>query len=879
MKRSVDGRVAVTSGTVYDHSQQQNCMKLNLEWPFWAIGLFAATSLSGNAWENSQVVDLEAFIVEETAQTQQETLSPLTMRVDSLFGLESSVWEIPRAYTVLSSQQMELLQVDSYETLDRAGAGTQRINYFGLAGSPFLRGARAGTYFNGMLRAYQRNEMPMSFGALDGLELIKGPVPASYMPTLVGGAVNQRPKQPFFDQERGAIEFGLGSWNAFHWGLDYGAPLVLAGRPAAYRLSYTGERSDRFFDAVEHDFDSVYGALKMKLSDRHRVFVATELYDFRSSEIPGINRPTTSLIRDGRYVIGEPPQLTSEAWGGTTVRPLLEFPYTLVVNPQLHALAIPGDLARSQISDELRATLLDLNDPAVLDALYTVRPEEDIPPFAAWAIADAEALLATVARVPEDAYLYTPEYFAAGGHALTTRLEEDRVLADPADRANSKNALLSVDLETTLDGGGRLLTRVYGEYLRTDKASTYGFAMQTRQRILHGRVQWDSDPDGSLGAFSAGVDLRYARAEMLQDFDAEPFSRRDLSRPSISDNTIVVAGGETGPDGLNYWSSFGNASQFSDSFQSDIFAGGSLALNDVVVLHYGGRAGVNFWETGLPAEVQRASSEQRLARADEHDTVLWQAHLNPVFRLSGNLNLYAAVQVGNAVSPGDGGTLSGRETFTDVSLYEAGLKMRLAGDQLLGTISAYEWEQSTYSNRDAAARPLVGRGLEVELYFAPSPRIAIIASATAQRVTIETELLDFGAVPQSEEGWALNGGILNATGGRSAPLNPDLRLAGLPECTAQAQLVWTPNEAWVVSAGPIWRDAFYHDMQHAMRIPSSVLWNGSIKWARNNFWIRVEMENITDASYWVGQEPVFSAGTLILQGTPLRWEVSTGFTF
>jgi hypothetical protein len=848
-------------------------------WPIWAIGLFAATSLSGSDARTSPVIDLDAFIVEETAQTQQETLSPLSLRVDSLFGQETSVWEIPRSFTVLSPQQMELMQVDSYETLERAGAGMQRINYFGLAGSPFIRGALAGTYFNGMLRAYQRNEMPMSFGALEGLEIIKGPVPASFVPTLVGGAVNQRPKQPFFDKRRGSVELGVGAWNAFRVALDHGEPLLLMGQPAAYRFSYTGSRSDRYYQSVEHDFDSLYGALKMRLSERHRLFVAAELYDFRSSEVPGINRPTPELIRTRSYVIGEPPLLTSGDWAGETVRPLLEFPFNLVVNPQLHALAIPGDVARARIPSDQLGRLLHLQDPAVLGSLYRVLAEEDVPEFARWAIGPAQSLLEAVEQIPQDVYLYTDDYFAAGGEVLTVKLPRDNVLSDPRDRADSVNALMAIDLETRLDGGGRLLARLYGESLQTDKVSSYGFAMQTQQRILHGRLEWNQEPGRTEDILTLGMDIRYAEAEMLQDFDAEPFSRRDLSRDGISGNSVVRAGGQRGPDGLNHWSSFGNASQWSNSLQVDLFSGGSIPVNHQVKVHYGARGGINFWETELPGAVDRASISQRTERADAHDTVVWQAHLNPVITVSPVLNLYGTVQLGKAISPGDGGTLSGRDTFTDVALYEAGLKVRRTDGGLYGSVALYRWEQSTFSNRDAAARPLAGQGMEAELYFAPSETVAIVASVTTQRVTIETGLLDFGAIPQSEQGWALNAGILNAADGRTAPLNPDLVLAGVPEQSAQAHLVWTPSPAWVISLGPIWRDAFYHDMQRAMRIPASVIWNASMKWEGERVWVRLTVENLFDEAYWIGQEPVFSAGTLVLQGTPLGWEVSAGWRF
>src|SRR5690606_15935734 len=136
---------------------------------------------------------------------------------------------------------------------------------------PFLRGSRAGVYFNGMLRAYQRNQMPMSFGSAEGLQLVKGPTPANLSTTLVGGFVNQEPKAPYYDKHRGSIELGFGSRDTYHLELDTGGPFMLGKYPAAYRLSYTGHRSDRYYNNVGHDFDSLYGSVKIKLNERQRL--------------------------------------------------------------------------------------------------------------------------------------------------------------------------------------------------------------------------------------------------------------------------------------------------------------------------------------------------------------------------------------------------------------------------------------------------------------------------------------------------------------------------------------------------------------------------------------------------------------------------------
>jgi hypothetical protein len=60
------------------------------------------------------------------------------------------------------------------------------------------------------------------------------------------------------------------------------------------------------------------------------------------------------------------------------------------------------------------------------------------------------------------------------------------------------------------------------------------------------------------------------------------------------------------------------------------------------------------------------------------------------------------VQLGTALGPGDGGTISGRASFTDVRLYEAGIKASLLDDTLFTSLCIYEWKQSVSRARRAS---------------------------------------------------------------------------------------------------------------------------------------------------------------------------------
>jgi hypothetical protein len=521
----------------------------------------------------------------------------------------------------------------------------------------------------------------------------------------------------------------------------------------------------------------------------------------------------------------------------------------------------------------------DLSDPAVVEELLTPLPRSAVPGFAAWGYDDAVSYLSQVQRQTQDAFVYTPEYFAAGGAALTEELPRNRVLADPEDEADSRDYIAFTDLETRLDGDNRLLTRFFMERLLTEKTSTYGFAFKHDQLVLQGKVEYRTSINDPSNNLSLGLDLRYSDAHVLQDFDAEPFSRRDLTLETISANTLVAAGGALGPDGLNFWSSFGTASLDSKLTQAALYASGAYTIGERFTLYYGGRLEEAFYDTALPPQIDRVSDADREASSIDGDEFLWQLHLNPHLEIAPGLYAYGALQMGKALAPGDGGTISGKDSFTDVELFEGGFKASLLDESLYASVSAYHWDQATFSTRDASARPLRAKGLEVEVTWSPVDSLTILGAFTAQRVNLRNDVLGFGAIPQSEEGWALNGAILNATAPRTAPGNPEMVFAGMPEVSAHFYAAWEFAGGFQLAGGPIWRDGYYHDMQHALRIPSYVLWTAQLRYDAGNWWARIHVENLFDKEYWIGQEPVFSAGTLILQGSGRRWQLTAGYRF
>lgn len=836
------------------------------------VALLGASALYG---EELEIVELEAFKVEHHRPTDA-TLSPLARPVRGLFGGDAEITNLPRSVTVLTPEALRQFGISDYADLDKYTAGTQRINYFGLAGSPFLRGAKAATYFNGIMRAWQRNEMPASFGSVEQLDVVKGPSPAHLSPTLVGGFVNIVPKAPYFDRERYSVELSAGRWDLYGAQVDAGGPFMLGSRPSAYRVSVSGQKADSYYDDVSNDYASAYVSLKTRLRDGLTLSTGGEYFHYRSNENPGWNRPTQELVSQGRYVIGEPADLSGGAWGGTAARTLLEFPFSLAVNPRLHSLAVPGAVARERIPAELRALMVDLNDPAQRDALYTVDPTM---PFGPEASAVAQGILDALPKPAQDAYVYTPEYFAAGGEALTAPITGNRTLSDRRDFADAENFLFFFDLDKTDNPDLIIKNQLYAEGLATDKASNYGYASKNTQFVLDDKLTFSMSLPEQRTELTFGTEARFTYAKMLQDFAAEPFSRRDLTLGGISANSTLLAGAATAPDGFNLWSDFAGANLRSHLFQGALFFLGQTEATKRLTLHYGLRMEAAHYRTALPTEVERATQGFRESQRSQGNEYYYLASLSPVFKLTEGVNLYGSVQTGTGIDPASGGVIYGAENFSDTELYEVGIKTALLNGKLVSTLAVYHWDQSLFNERDGESESLRGKGIELETTWQATEKLTLVTAFTAQRVHLRSPTAGFGTLNLTEEEWALYGGILNATSDRSFPNNPENRYPGTPEVSASFFALYRLPMGFSLSGGPIWREAFWHNFDHTIRLPSSLVWNANVGWSNDAWEVMLSVDNVFSEDYYLSAEPAFAGNTLLAKGEPVRWKLTVKKNF
>lgn len=822
--------------------------------------------------ESGPTPELEAFILRETDLAQSGDLMPTSRQVFSVFGT-GSLLDTPRSVTVITPEMMKQFDIKDFGDLAKLGAGTQQANYYGVPGVPSLRGAKGSVFFNGMQRAYQRNEMPLSFGSLEGMDLVKGPAPAHFGAALVGGYANLIPKSPYFDEKRGSVQLEVGENDSYRVQADFGGPTLFRDRPAAYRVSITSQLADSYYDNVGNDFISLYASTKIQLKPDVTFFSGAEYFNYKSNENAGWNRLTQNLARNGQYVIGEPISVSDSRWGGNANRRLHTVNPALVV-PDAAVLARFGDAATARA-----AGLLDLSDAGDRATAYAGIPAGDLPFIAQTA----------------SGFQYTPGYFAGGGEVFTQKVDGSTVLADPSDFANSQNFFWFADYESKANPDRSWKNQFIFDYITTEKRSSYSYAIDTKQLVLENKLSLTEDFGFLNSSVTYGGSVRFTKAEQLQDFWDEPFSRRDITAPGISGNSVVFAGG-LDPEGNIRWNSpfagfapgIGGNSVTSDLFQYSLFGYAESKITDTLTTYTSLLGAFAHYKTGVPREASVGFPAPANVKGD-----MWyySASFSPVLKLTENWSAYVMAQYGTAIEPLQGGPILGENALSRNKLLEIGTKASLLDNRLFVSLAGYMWSQSTFSANAGGNTTIQseGQGVELELTYAVTDRLTLIAAANHQIVELENPVR-FRVVPTTEEGFALFGGELQTPfsqnqGGFDPSLlgppanNPKLRINSTPATQIKLFAVYNLENGFGVSGGPIWSSSYYADYDRTVSLPSSIVVNASVYYRQPTYEISLSVDNLTGEDYFYGADPIFASGGIITKAPDRQFKLSYTYKF
>lgn len=812
------------------------------------LGVETSSSLSAQAPD--PVAQLDRFITTESAVERSNTLMPTSRPVDSIYGFTRDLVDTPRAITVITPEALAQRGVATVYDLAALVPGSTVINYYGVPGVPTTRGLSSSLYFNGMQRVWNRNGFPTSFGSLESMDYVRGPAPGTYGAASPGGFVNFIPKSPYFDRRRGAIRVTVGEHNEANAQFDVGGPLLAFGKPAAYRLSVTGQKADSFYEGIKNDYTSVYGSFKMKLSDTISLFGGGEYYRHRSKENPGWNRVTQDLIDHGNYLAGAP---VNDLTGATLRLTLpsgtvLEFVNTSpgFVNRAALETATPFGGTRGNFDGSFLAT----------NGFVTSGFRPDLTALSA-----------------DASYLY--RYLGAINNptARTVKLDASRIVTDAPDFADADTALVFLDAvakpSSTLKVSNKFLVDAY----RRDKVSSYGYGELGRNITVENKLLVEQELPG-LGdtRLAYGASVRHEDALAKTEFTVEPFSRRDLSAGPTS-NDRLRSGNQRDSGGVNYWDPFG-------SFESQlltvgVFLNPEIHLGDRFSLLLSARWDNASWDRAVPSDLGADFNSGPRPSGGRSYTNL---SVSSVYKLTPALTTYATVQRGTAFQGYfvSGPVDLGDANFQESSLAEFGLKASAWDNKLFAGLALYHQELVHFDSRGGAAIPQRGKGVELESTVVVSRSITVTAHATWQEHHFRTASLPGGFVPLSAEDMVRYAGIYYADfGGRPNPGGPRY---GIPAWTGGLFAQVALGRGLSLSGGPTYTSEVWGNADKTLKLPAFTLWNAALSYTRPSWDLTLSGRNLFSERYFHPYD-AFAANAVILPGTPAHYSLAWRYKF
>ena len=106
-----------------------------------------------------------------------ELILPTTVTSSSAYGMDLGVLDTPRNNTVLSTAQLDALNVKDPQGFSYLTSSSYSDSSFGVPNVPRIRGQFADVFINGMRDSFTANGYgaPFSFNAIDTIDINKGP--------------------------------------------------------------------------------------------------------------------------------------------------------------------------------------------------------------------------------------------------------------------------------------------------------------------------------------------------------------------------------------------------------------------------------------------------------------------------------------------------------------------------------------------------------------------------------------------------------------------------------------------------------------------------------------------------------------------------------
>ena len=642
-------------------------------------------SISANATAVSEVV--------VNGVPYRETVLPTRMSSSSTYGLDLAVMDTPRNTTLLSTTQIQTLNVQDPRAFSYLTSSSYSDSAFGTPNIPRIRGQYADVFYNGMRSSFTENGYgaPINFDSFDNIAITKGPASVVDGPGPgVGGEVDLLTKRPSLTNTviQGDATFDTLGNNRFT--VDVGGPIVPG--VLGLRISYSGEDSwnTYFYDHYMRK-NAVYAALRWSPNDKYQLDINTEVNAEKYTEDVGINRVNQNLINNNQYLQGAPDgELFSALIGSSPIQ---------VGSPGNPYSPIPPILTELNLTGTV-----PFNDRVTIDETAGV---------------ESRALLFNFQAI--QTYRFNDNLTLENNTFFSFQDSENH---EPYYYADDSDGSYTIENRTDLTGGFTL----FGIKNQAVVGVTYRFAHVSYISDFSAETVsvYDLTANPNLWRFGPAYETAFADSFLY----SSPFGGLQWGTP--------------GRDSTN----FGNTG-ISDVWDGGVFAQDRMQFNDQFSLLFGGRVDAVEAHSFDPlGGVICDSCFNTLPQS--HTTGVYglaQANVSAVYKPQSWISGYLTFDFTQSTNPngGEGGinayTQVADSTLlrSDSYLYEAGLKLNLLNDKLFAGGAIFDQKHAIPTGFGGTVPDQADiRGIEVEFNYQPTRRFYATASYSFIKTTLNT---------------------------------------------------------------------------------------------------------------------------------------------
>jgi len=823
-----------------------------------SIALIMATSLRVYAEEAVEQAG-DDQIVEELVVTGDLRSLP-GENVESVFGFQKSLLELPRSASTVSWEQIERFNIKDIDELVALAPGTFTQSFFGVAGALDVRGTPGETYFRGIRRLDNPGNYPTPIGAADRIDIVRGPASPIFGPSKIGGFLNFTPKSARADsgqylaENEGAISYTTGSWDKTILTAEVGGPATIAGKDFGYYLYGEVEDSDSYYDNSATDQTLIQASFDMDVNDQLRIQFGGMYHDYEGNQVAGWNRVTQDLIDHGVYVTGNPTPLDTNG---------------------------DGSISHQEFDTDGDA-FTNLN-PFRFDFISGA-PGGALTPGSTEDLAFLETLVG-----PLDLLTLDPTTVGVA------KLDGNDVLVAPDDTLENEDYVFYFDIIWTFDNGMELKNQLYYESYENLNENAYGFSqfhdtwVVENKLVLSGMIE----TDGLKTSWQISPSIRHTDFDHGDDYTNEYFDRRDLTGPSTALDRRLLAT-RIDDDYTEYYTgeytNLGIAALVDLDFE--------MGLNIVAGVRYDTidmeskqpfdkllfASSNNFCNPATAADYE-ADCGNALSADDDEDGVSWT--LSVSWETPVGLRPYITASEQSTLIAGQGAELVTNNiadgTIFDTSeLIEAGVKGSFLEDQLYFALSWYEQERTDLSTQSIVTNQTTEtEGLEFELRWAATDRLLLTAGWSKIEVTnLATEDNGYrfsfiGAddlpniAPEILYGGTLGGNIASR----------DARRAGMPENIFSLTGTYDFTDNFAAHMSVVHAEEVDSGLSGSVELPDYTLVNLGFQYQTQQWLFNINVKNLTDEEYFRSNFPNLFGGTIVLPELPRHYAATVQYTF